>query len=49
MSLNTTFSPTNEVLRMPGEFLILERPKCEFEIVIDGYGILKGMGSVINT
>ena len=48
MSLNPLFSATGQVVRMPGEYLVLSRPDCEFDLLI-GSRPFKGTGSVILT
>ncbi len=46
MALNPVMTPAGEIWRMPGEYLILRRPLCKFEVKIDGLGLFKGSGSV---
>jgi len=45
MSLNSTLQKSGEVLRMPGEFLILTRANCDFDIQIDNFKNLHGHGN----
>lgn len=47
MALNPVLTPAGEVWRLPGEYLILRRPRCEFEVNLGAQGILKGTGPVL--
>ncbi len=46
MALNPTLTPEGAVMRMPGEFLVLVRTNCDFELVISNYKTLRGSGNV---
>ena len=46
MALGPILNELSEVMRFPGEFLVLVRPHCEFELVLENIGKVSGSGHV---